>query len=56
MRPGKTKSLVTKAVASFLEEGPNPKVNFDTRWLVGRWLDIDGSGEEYTKQKSRPAG
>ena len=46
----------TKVEASFLEEGPNPKVDFDARWLVGRWLDMDGSGEEFTKQKSRPAG
>ena len=48
--------FVTKAEASFLEEGPNPKVNVDTRWLVGRWLDMDGGGEENTKQKSRPSG
>ena len=46
--------FVTKVEASFLEEGPNPKVDFDARWLVGRWLDMDGSGEEYTKQMSRP--
>ena len=43
--------FVTKAEASFLEEGPNPKVNFDTRWLVGRWLDMDGSGTEITTSR-----
>ena len=56
MRPGKTEFCVTKAEASFMEESPNPKVNVDTRWLVGRWLDMDGGGEENAKQKSRPAG
>ena len=50
MRPGKTEFLVTKAEASFLEEGPNPKLNVDTRWLVVRWRDVDGGGEENTKQ------
>ena len=47
---------MTEAEASFWEEGSDPKVNLDTRWLVGRWLDIDDGGEENTKQKSRPAG
>ena len=54
-RPGNTAFFVTEAEASFLEEGPNPKVNVDTRWLVGRWLDMDG-GEENTKQRLRSAG
>ena len=53
MRPENTEFLVTKAEASFMEESPNPKLNVDPRWSVVRWLDMDGSGEENTKQRGK---